>query len=128
MRRSAAPIRRSVSTPDCASRDLKPCARDTTISRMSDESVVAAHAFQPACTLRRAGRPDNGQERSFGRLPLWLRIAGDIDRVVLDGCPADLVDDVLDHAHPAQGHGEQVVELHAGCVRCLEGVVGTTAG
>src|SRR5581483_8969516 len=33
------------------------------------------------------------------------------------------VDDVLDHADSAQGHGEQVVEVDAGAGRGLEGVV-----
>jgi hypothetical protein len=33
--------------------------------------------------------------------------------VVLDGGPAGRVDDVLDHADPAQGHGEDVVEVDA---------------
>src|ERR1039457_4722348 len=53
-----------------------------------------------------------------------LGIAGDIDRSrVGRGGSSGGVDDVLDHADPAEGHGEEVVELHAWCVRCLEGVV-----
>jgi hypothetical protein len=51
-------------------------------------------------------------------------IAGDVRRDCVGRSGATgAVDDVLDHADAPEGHGEEVVEVHARCVWCFERVV-----